>query len=666
MSEIEDSGARILNRVQRPNSNLGNRWRSFFSKPLFPFIIFICILILLIILLMRSGSRITTLNNISVEAKTITAKWNSLDRLINDILLGRAIIDRGGYRSIVRMKSAWTTQTIEFSYSLESLSNTVEKNMGEYSSGKLQEAYYLWQVTSRNLHMAQKTLDTILFEGSTEDSEEAWSNGLLYHYYRYRDTENLSYNNTVSIMNFLNEISILDVSSMEFSRIIDSTGRIITDEVRKQIRRLIFLSATIATLMFINMFILFRMINKAAILEREKKSLKLSARASILETLLVNDNADERVFIETQEIAKDLNLLTPMVLILFRINYQGLPEESHFKVNPKMGKNLFESTLKEILTQHSLSSLVFNNMGNIITLINDSPGDGIDWNECITDIRDKFSKKIVTNVACVYESKLGDYTDIAESYHRILDASWYQFVYGVDSILRTDVIQDHSKKDYEYPLSQESRINDLIKQGKIIEAKHLYDAAIESVIEYSFPTIKMTSLRLVSSILETLQLIVRNHSIPSYDSKLQKGYDISLQETLPKIKQQLFFLVQNITNQVTQLNSNKHENTVTHIQNIIEERFRDPNITLESLADTVHMSPVYIGRIYKKMTSQSISDAINDRRLEEACLALNDTDQTIGYICHNVGFSNETYFYTLFKKKFGVTPSRYRKPGRSS
>ncbi len=655
-----------MKKESRKNRHLNNPGKPLPPAPLIPFIFLICILVLLIGFLIHSGSRIMTLNNISEDAKTITNKWNSLDRLINDILLGRTITDRGGYRSIVRAKSAWTTQTIEFSYSMEALSNTVQKNMDEYSSGKLQEAYYLWQVTRRNLQLAQKTLDSILFEGSLEGSEEAWSNGLLYHYYRYRDTDNLSFDEAVSIMNFLNEISILDVSSAEFSRIIDSTGQVLKDEVKNQIRRLIVLSATVVVLMFINMFILYRMINKSAVLEKEKRSLRQSARASILGTLLVNENADEKGFIETQEIARSLDLLMPMVFILFHIGHQGTTEENYSEVNHKPGNDILEFYLEEILAQSSLSSLVFANMGNIIALINDPSGDKTDWNEKITDIRDKYSRKIRINVFSVFETGLGDYTDIAECYHRILAASWYRFVYGVDAVLDTSIVETYAKNDYEYPLSQEIQINELIKQGRDKEAESLYDLIIKTVIDYSYPVIKMTSLRLISSIMDTLQLIVRNYSISSYDSRLHEGYDISLLETLPEIKRRLFHLVRNLTEQVKQLNSKKHEEVITLIQDIIEERFRDPNISLELLADMVHHSPTYIGRIYKRIVSQSISDTINDRRLEEACSTLKETDQTIGYICHNVGFSNETYFYTLFKKKFGVTPSRFRKQFISS
>ncbi len=626
------------------------------SPAFIPLLFLIGVLVLLIGLIIHSGTRIIALNAISEEVNSVISDWDSLDRLTNNILLNNSITDRDGYRSMIRTKSAWTTQTIEFSYSLNALKQNVEANMDDSASSKLQEALNLWQVTLRNLQFALRTLDTILLGGPNE----IWSDGLLHHYYRYRDTEALSFDMSVSIMNFFNEISILDVSSTEFSRIIDTTGELLREETRNQIQLLIALIGTLVGLMFLSIFILFRMIMKAAGLEKDKQSLKQSSRSAILGSLLENENADEKVFIRTRDLVGNLDLFMPQTFILFRISDPESAEGASLNTSGFPKRGTLETVLHEIINQFHPDQIVFTYKGDTIALINDHPENNVDWLKRVGDIRHRFSERIGMNIFGVFEAGLDNYTELAECYHRILDTSRYRFVYGIDTLLPTSIVIDHEDNDFKYPLSQEIKINDLVKQDKTAEAEELFDKVIESVMSNTYPVIKMTCLRLTSSIMDTLQLMVMNYSQSSYDNILHEGYDISLLESLPEIKRRLFQLVTRISNMLKQVNSKKHEEIIDRIQDTIENQFRDPNLSLEALADLVNLSPVYIGRIYKRIASQSIADTINERRLEEACRNLRNTGETIGSICHDVGFSNETYFYTLFRKKFSVTPTRFR------
>jgi len=46
--------------------------------------------------------------------------------------------------------------------------------------------------------------------------------------------------------------------------------------------------------------------------------------------------------------------------------------------------------------------------------------------------------------------------------------------------------------------------------------------------------------------------------------------------------------------------------------------------------------------------------------LEEAATLLRDTDDTVGEIMQILGYSNRTYFYRIFRQKYGLTPKEYR------
>ena len=65
-------------------------------------------------------------------------------------------------------------------------------------------------------------------------------------------------------------------------------------------------------------------------------------------------------------------------------------------------------------------------------------------------------------------------------------------------------------------------------------------------------------------------------------------------------------------------------------------------------------------RWFKKMTGDSFTSYVNDRRLAEAAEALRQTDDKILTIAQDAGFMNLSNFNRQFKKRYGVTPREYR------
>lgn len=69
----------------------------------------------------------------------------------------------------------------------------------------------------------------------------------------------------------------------------------------------------------------------------------------------------------------------------------------------------------------------------------------------------------------------------------------------------------------------------------------------------------------------------------------------------------------------------------------------------------------HLSRSIKKYYGVTISDYINNLRLNYIANALKTSDIPIIDLCFECGFENLSWFYSLFKEKYGVTPSKYRK-----
>lgn len=95
----------------------------------------------------------------------------------------------------------------------------------------------------------------------------------------------------------------------------------------------------------------------------------------------------------------------------------------------------------------------------------------------------------------------------------------------------------------------------------------------------------------------------------------------------------------------------------------IAQRYSDPEITLEMIANEMKVSPVYLGRIFKQEVGIPFVNLLTHTRIKHAIHYLSTTDMTIIEISEKVGYDSQHYFSTAFKKVVGTAPNQYRKEG---
>lgn len=92
----------------------------------------------------------------------------------------------------------------------------------------------------------------------------------------------------------------------------------------------------------------------------------------------------------------------------------------------------------------------------------------------------------------------------------------------------------------------------------------------------------------------------------------------------------------------------------------ITANFRDSDLSVERICSFLHVSPAYFSTVFKRETGMSFVAYLTETRLQEAVNLLNTTDDKSYVIAEKVGYTEPNYFSYVFKKRFGVSPSRYR------
>lgn len=94
----------------------------------------------------------------------------------------------------------------------------------------------------------------------------------------------------------------------------------------------------------------------------------------------------------------------------------------------------------------------------------------------------------------------------------------------------------------------------------------------------------------------------------------------------------------------------------------IDSLYRDPSITLHSLAQALATNSSYLSRVINEKYATNFSSYINTYRIKEACSLLQEgqaAHHTLEAIGQQVGFSSRASFYSAFRKITGLTPGLY-------
>ena len=105
----------------------------------------------------------------------------------------------------------------------------------------------------------------------------------------------------------------------------------------------------------------------------------------------------------------------------------------------------------------------------------------------------------------------------------------------------------------------------------------------------------------------------------------------------------------------------QEKNFLAELNRCISSHISLSNLNSEMIAKTMCLSKSQLNRKVKSLTGMSTSAYIKQLKLARSQMFLKDPEKTIGDIVMMCGFESASYFTKMFKEKFGITPSEYKK-----
>ena len=82
--------------------------------------------------------------------------------------------------------------------------------------------------------------------------------------------------------------------------------------------------------------------------------------------------------------------------------------------------------------------------------------------------------------------------------------------------------------------------------------------------------------------------------------------------------------------------------------------------TLAEISALSHLPAYAVSRMLKKRTGKNFKELLQLRKLQQAAYLLQNSTLSVDKIIEGIGYENSSYFYRMFREKYGCSPSEYR------
>lgn len=100
------------------------------------------------------------------------------------------------------------------------------------------------------------------------------------------------------------------------------------------------------------------------------------------------------------------------------------------------------------------------------------------------------------------------------------------------------------------------------------------------------------------------------------------------------------------------------QDLIVRILKYVETHYKDG--TLAEISSEIRLPSYYVSRLLKKYTNRTFKELLQQQRLQQTVYLLKQTTLSIDSIMETVGYHNSSFFYRIFREKYGCSPKEYR------
>jgi two-component system response regulator YesN len=192
-------------------------------------------------------------------------------------------------------------------------------------------------------------------------------------------------------------------------------------------------------------------------------------------------------------------------------------------------------------------------------------------------------------------------------------------------------------------------------------ASQMMDNIWQQLLAYAQGDIEILRSRSQELAITIIHFITDRHHSPDvlvlFRNNLIRGMNTA--QSQADIKAQLTEMVYNSIRLLDQYANDAGHELISRAHEFIQKNLHK-NISLEDVAQHIHLSIFYFSRLFKDKTGVNYIDYLIELRLEKSKMLLLTTNDTVASIAKRVGYAETNSFSRLFKSRVGLSPSQYR------
>ncbi len=251
--------------------------------------------------------------------------------------------------------------------------------------------------------------------------------------------------------------------------------------------------------------------------------------------------------------------------------------------------------------------------------------------------------------------------EISHSYQTAVDALGYRSIVGKGRVIFINDIEPTSRGKLRLDAKDEEEMAAAIKFG----APETIDRVFRNVsgrmddAKVHARQYQMYMLSIINCMIRMMQQYELDLD-EMFDSKAQYGDVLKGICRKEEFADQIIPVACRMNEAMNRERDKTTKKVIQEAKEYIREHYANPELSVELLCRHLHMSPAYFSTVFKKATGQTYVNYVTEVRLKKAVELLNETDDKTYVIAGKVGYQEQNYFSYVFKKWYGVSPTKYR------
>lgn len=255
-------------------------------------------------------------------------------------------------------------------------------------------------------------------------------------------------------------------------------------------------------------------------------------------------------------------------------------------------------------------------------------------------------------------------TETGRSYGEACSALEIRHVLGTNQIFSgcdLPTVPNYVELDI-YPVIRE--LLQQIKLGLLEESLTLVDHIEQQIRAKQF--LAFDHLQLIGMEIAVL-LFAEVKEWPEIGAQIGRKYDsyqfnlqIKQSQTITEVLDKLREVIREICAVVNQFRKSMQHTIIEQAIDYITVNFSNADLSLQDVAEQIHLSPTYLSNMFKKEQGINFFDFILDLRMNKAKTLLRDGALKVYEVAEAVGYNNVHYFSACFKKYTGISPTDFK------